>query len=96
MRKRIKDKSKDNMQLKIGFYVLSLWLLFWLVFLLSVDIPICFASNATFIGIWPLIKRNWLAIISLVMMLVGAGIARKFKHAVDGVTTLHAELAGVV
>ena len=95
MKKRIKDKSKDNMQLKIGFYVLSLWLLFLLVFLLSVDIPICFDSNATFIGLWSLIKRNWLAIISLVMMLVGAGIARKFKHAVDGVTNPPAKIISI-
>ncbi len=95
MKKRIKDKSKDNMQLKIGFYILSLWLLFLLVFLLSVDIPICFDSNATFIGILPLIKRNWLAIISLVMMLLGAGIARKFKHAVDGVTNPPAKIISI-
>ena len=35
-------KEKDDLRLKIQFYVLSLWLLFVLVFLLSVDIPISF------------------------------------------------------
>ena len=95
MKKRTKAKSKDNIRLKIGFYILSLWLLFLLVFLLSVDIPICFDSNAVFIGFVSLIKRNWLAIISLIMMLLGAIIARKFKHAVDGVTNPPAKIISI-
>ena len=71
-------KEKDDLRLKIQFYVLSLWLLFVLIFLLSVDIPISFDKEAEFIGFWPLIQRNWLAIISLFMMLMGMVITTSY------------------
>ena len=78
-------KEKDDLRLKIQFYVLSLWLLFVLIFLLSVNIPISFDKEAEFIGFWPLIQRNWLAIISLAMVFVGIIISFKLKHKFKGV-----------
>lgn len=90
-----KNKCKDNLRLKMGFYILSLWLLFFLIFLLSVDIPISFAENAKFIGFGPLLKRNWLAIISLVMMLIGGVIAWRFNYKINGVTNPPAKIISI-
>lgn len=78
--KNAKEQKNDNLRLKIEFYILSLWLLFVLIFLLTVDIPISFAPDAKFIGFLPLIQQNWLAIISLLMALVGVVITFKLKH----------------
>ena len=95
MKKRTKKKKTNDLQLKIEFYILSLWLLFVLVFLLSVDIPISFDKNAEFIGFWPLIQRNWLAIISLFMVFVGAVITAKLKYKFKGAHFPPAEVISI-
>lgn len=70
-------KRKENLNrdtdttLKLHFYIMSLWLLFVLLFLLTVDIPISFSKDAHFIGVMPLLKRNWFAFISLLLALLG-------------------------
>ena len=61
---------KDKI-LKLKFYFMSLWLLFSLIFLLTVDIPICFSRESHFIELWSLLKRNWLALICLILAILG-------------------------
>ena len=62
--------ERKRTKLKLRFYVMSLWLLFVIVFLLTIDIPISFAPDATFIGVGPLLKRNILPIISAILAIV--------------------------
>lgn len=93
--KNKKDTKSDNLWLKVEFYILSLWLLFVLIFLLTIDIPISFAPNAKFIGFIPLIQRNWLAITSLLMALVGTVITFKLKHRFKGVHHPPAEITNI-
>ena len=95
MRKSKKEKKKEDLRLKIEFYILSLWLLFVLIFLLSVDIPISFDKEAEFIGFWPLIQRNWLAIISLFMVLIGMVITAKLKYKFKGAHNPPAEVISI-
>lgn len=71
--------------LKVRFYIMSLWLLFVLIFLLTIDIPISFAPNAKFIGIVPLLKKNVLAIISAVLALISYLLTCKTKYEWKGV-----------
>ena len=59
-----RQRDENNTAVKLRFYFMSLWLLFVLIFLLTVDIPICFSKDAHFIGFGPLLKRNWLAFTS--------------------------------
>lgn len=81
------DKKKnENIKLKIRFYIMSLWLLFFLFFLLAVDIPICFDEGASFIGWIPLLKRNWFATLSLFIALLGFVLALFTKYQWGGVT----------
>ena len=87
--------KKDNLLLKIEFYILSLWLLFVLIFLLTVDIPISFSPDAKFIGFIPLIRQNWLAIVSLVMALTGIVITLKLKHKIKGAQNPPAEITSI-
>ena len=57
-----RQRDENNTAVKLRFYFMSLWLLFVLIFLLTVDIPICFSKDAHFIGFGPLLKRNWLSL----------------------------------
>lgn len=81
--KNTKAPKSDELRQKIEFYLLSLWLLFALFFLLTVDIPISLTPNAKFIGVCSLLRRNWLAIIFILMTFVSVTIMfklnRKFK-----------------
>lgn len=72
--------------LKIRFYMMSLWLLFVLIFLLTIDIPVSFASNAKFIGWIPLLKRNVLSIIAALLALISYLLTCKTKYEWKGVT----------
>lgn len=72
--------------LKVRFYIMSLWLLFILIFLLSVDVPISFAPDAKFIGFKELFCRNILSIASLVCAIVSWLIAKNVQYEWKGVT----------
>ena len=95
MRSEKNNESREQSRLKIEFYILSLRILFVLAFVLTVDIPISFAPEAKFIGVWPLIKRNWVAIISLLMVLVSWIISLKLKHGFKGVNNPPVEIVSV-
>lgn len=70
MKKR-NQKCQKGSSIKLRFYFMSLWLLFVLISLSTLDIPICFHKNARFIGFVPLLKRNWLALSFLLLALIG-------------------------
>lgn len=80
------QKCEKDTVTKLRFYFMSLWLLFVLVFLLTVDIPVCFSEDSYFIGIVPLLKRNWLALISLFLAIFGWIVASFEKRKWTGVS----------
>ena len=59
------------MMRKIGFYFLSLWLLFVLIFIITVDIPICFCKDSTFVGCKYLFLKNIIPLCSIAALLIG-------------------------
>lgn len=87
--------EKKDTVLKIRFYFMSLWLLFVLIFLLTVDIPIDFSTNAHFIGLLPLIKKNWLAFSALLLSILGWIVASCEKRKWRGVTNPQYEIISV-
>lgn len=74
-------KRKENLNrdtgttLKLRFYIMSLWLLFVLLFFLTVDIPISSLKDAHFIDVIPLLKQNWVAFIFLLLAVLGFAFA---------------------
>lgn len=72
--------------IKLRFYIMSLWLLFVLIFLLTVDIPISFSIDSHFIGFDPLFERNWLAFLALLFAILGLYITAAEKYRWAGVT----------
>lgn len=70
------------MKLKVELYILSLWLLFFLLFANKIEFPICFAENCHYIGTWQLIKTNWIPAICIVGMAYGFIAFWRFKYKV--------------
>lgn len=81
-----KNEKNSNRKLKIEFYIMSLWLLFVLIFMLTINIPVSFEKDAQFVGCTALLKMNWLALTSLIMAIVGLLIALKKEREWKGVT----------
>lgn len=81
-----KSEPETKKGLKVRFYIMSLWLLFVLIFLLTVDIPINFAPDAKFIGWRELLCRNVLSTISLLCAVVSWILTRNLKYQWRGVT----------
>lgn len=59
------------MMRKIGLFLLSLWLLFVLVIIITIDIPLCFSDSCEFPEIKTLIRNNIIPIISFIALILG-------------------------
>lgn len=72
------------MKLKIQFYILSLWLLFILIFINKINISFCFGEDCHFIGMKELIHNNLVPLISIVFIIAGFVFYFRFKYLVNG------------
>ena len=79
---------------KIGLYITSLWLLFFLIIILKLDIPICF-SNWEFIGFKELFLRNVMPSISLIPLAIGVIYCKCFDYRVMGTCPLQMKVTSV-
>jgi len=77
---------------KVGLYVTSLWLLFFLLIVLTIDVPITFSKNYIFIGFEELLKRNIIPIISFVFLILGIIYCFYFNYKFKGTAPLQVEV----
>lgn len=70
------------MRLKIELYILSLWLLFFLLFANKIEFPICFDQGCEYIGTWQLVKTNWIPTICIIGMVYGCYAYWRFNYRV--------------
>jgi hypothetical protein len=80
---------------KIELYVLSLWLLFVLLFILTVDIPVCFGGECRFIGYRALAQRNVVPLIALALIGLSVLYFFRFKHKIAGSPSIPAKATQV-
>ncbi|WP_297510038.1 anti-phage protein KwaA [Flavobacterium sp.] len=73
---------------KIGLYFLSLWLLFILIFIITVKIPIYLKKDWVFIGLENLLKINIIPFLCFIAIIIGWISFSDFKHKVKGSTEL--------
>lgn len=73
---------------KIGLYVISIALLFLFIFILKVDVPICFGNECKFIGTSELIKNNIIPIICLICLCWAFFEYKKFRFNLQGSTNI--------
>lgn len=69
---------------KIELYVISLWLLFILIIIVTIDIPICFKDSCSFVGFNRLFMDNIIPTISFLLLLLGVLFFLNFKYKLAG------------
>lgn len=69
---------------KFELYIVSLWLLFLLMIVVTINIPICFESECSFIGLKELVSRNIVPIIALFFVGLGALYHLRFNYKILG------------
>ncbi|WP_296685834.1 anti-phage protein KwaA [Flavobacterium sp.] len=76
------------MKRKIGLYFLSLWLLFFLTFIITIQIPFCFEKEWEYIGTSNLFKNNIVAFLSIIFIIIGTISFFDFLYKVKGTSEL--------
>lgn len=69
---------------KFELYIVSLWLLFLLIIVVTVNIPYCWGENCSFIGFKELLSKNILPAISLFLILIGVLFSFRFDYRLNG------------
>jgi hypothetical protein len=80
---------------KFELYVLSLWFLFLLIIVITIDIPICFDSQCAFIGFAELGKRNAIPSIALIFVLIGVLYYFRFDYKIAGSKSIPVAISSV-
>lgn len=65
-------------------YIVSLWLLFLLIIIITIDIPIYFGDDWYFLGIKKIIILNIIPVISFVLLLAGIVFVKRFQYKLEG------------
>lgn len=101
--KRVQDHffdMEDNMKLseiwdKFELYIMSLWLLFFLIIVITVDIPIYFGSECSFVGIKKLLSSNIVPSVSLLFVTFGIVFYFRFDYRISGSKNLPSEVTKI-
>ena len=80
---------------KIGFYILSLWLLFLLIIIITVEIPIYFGKEWEFVGFKFLITHNIVPIICVMLLVIGYLSYFDFRYKTKGTPELSFEITEI-
>lgn len=80
---------------KLELYILSLWLLFLLIVIITIDVPICFPPECSFIGLKALITRNIVPAIALLFVGLGVLYFLRFDYKLAGSTSIPVEVSMV-
>lgn len=80
---------------KFELYVLSLWFLFLLIIVVTIDIPVCFDRQCAFIGFAELGKRNVVPVIALIFVLIGVLYYFRFDYKIAGSKSIPVTISSV-
>ncbi|WP_159875947.1 anti-phage protein KwaA [Aquitalea denitrificans] len=71
--------------IKIGMYLLSLWLLLVLIFVNKIDIDLCFDCKfASLAELWSIVKKNYLPSICVLVLVISIGFYAVFARVIQG------------
>jgi len=80
---------------KFELYIVSLWLLFFLIIFVTADIPVCFGDNCQFIGVMALLLKNIVPIISILLLIFGAIFYFRFNYKISGSSNLSVKISDI-
>ncbi|WP_363551072.1 anti-phage protein KwaA [Caldifermentibacillus hisashii] len=69
---------------KIELYIVSLWLLFLLIIVVTIDFPTYTGKGTTFIGFKEIINNNIIPLISILFLFLGFIFINRFRYKLDG------------
>jgi hypothetical protein len=69
---------------KTEMYVLSLWFLFFLMIVVTAQIPICFEPECSFIGFPKFLSENLVPLVSSVFVVAGLFFYFRFDYKIAG------------
>lgn len=77
---------------KFELYILSLWLLFLLIIVVTIDAPICLQPECSFIGLTELAIRNVVPLVALLFVGLGALYYLRFNYKIAGSKSIPVEV----
>lgn len=77
---------------KLELFIMSLWFLFFLIIVITVDVPFCFGDSCTFIGFKELFFRNIVPGVALIFVLAGAIFYFRFDYRLSGSKSIPSEI----
>lgn len=80
---------------KVGLYVISLWLLFLLIIIITVKFPFCWGVNCHFIGFNQFNTAIVIPVICLACLLWGIYEFKRFKFDIQGTTNIPFKLVKI-
>lgn len=80
---------------KFELYILSLWLLFLLIIVVTIDVPVCFKPDCHFIGLPALAVRNVVPAVALLLIGLGALYYLRFNYKIAGSKSIPVEVSSV-
>jgi hypothetical protein len=80
---------------KFELYILSLWLLFLLIIIVTIDIPVCFYKHCSFIGMQALVLRNGVPAVAMTFLALGVLYYQRFNYKIAGSKSIPVRVASV-
>jgi hypothetical protein len=80
---------------KFELYILSLWLLFLLIIVVTIDIPICVQPDCSFIGFKALVVSNVVPAVALSLVGLGGLYYLRFNYKIAGSNSIPVEVSSV-
>lgn len=76
--------STNKNWIKFELYILSLWLLFFLIIVITIDIPYCWGELCKFVGFKNLFLMNILPTVALIFIILGVLFFFRFDYKLNG------------
>lgn len=77
---------------KFELYIMSLWFLFFLIIVITVNMPLCFGNTCQFIGFYNLFSINTVPVVAFSFVIFGCVFYLRFGYRVTGSTTIPSEI----
>ncbi len=80
---------------KFELYILSLWLLFLLIIIVTIDVPVCLHKHCSFIGMQALVLRNGVPAVAMAFLALGVLFYHRFNYKIAGSKSIPVRVASV-
>lgn len=80
---------------KFELYILSLWFLFLLIIVITIDVPFCYGEDCKFIGLASLLQRNIISVIAFGFLAFGTLYYFRFDYRVAGSKSIAARIVKI-